>query len=403
MAKKNIFKQIKVTPEDLLLDPNNPRLVNDLNFTEKVEDKDIMKLQPKLEARFSESGTTGDEFTDIRDLYDSMLRVGYVGIDRIVVREIEGLSKFLVLEGNRRTSAIKRILKNAKKFTHADLQKFDEIKNTFDEIDVLHLKTKGLSDEEVEERISIMLGLRHFGSVLDWEPINRAFNAYQNYMNLEPALSEFKFDNTRCTEVANQLAVSPTKVKAALKTYVTYIQLTEINTSVEEEHYSLISAAIPLATKYKYFDQDPDNYKFSEDSLSRLQTLCQFEDRRSLRGQTEKLIVPEPKSFNRLGKLLKQKEKHKNEAIRKRAEQLINLVEAAETDDDGTLEMTIDRANSLLTTEVNRKEWVDEVGKLLEKRHNELPFDKYDGEGNHLKAKEQLEESIVHLRKIFGV
>ena len=307
------------------------------------------------------------------------------------------------MEGNRRTSAIKRILKNAKKFTHADLQKFDEIKNTFDEIDVLHLKTKGLSDEEVEERISIMLGLRHFGSVLDWEPINRAFNAYQNYMNLEPALSEFKFDNTRCTEVANQLAVSPTKVKAALKTYVTYIQLTEINTSVEEEHYSLISAAIPLATKYKYFDQDPDNYKFSEDSLSRLQTLCQFEDRRSLRGQTEKLIVPEPKSFNRLGKLLKQKEKHKNEAIRKRAEQLINLVEAAETDDDGTLEMTIDRANSLLTTEVNRKEWVDEVGKLLEKRHNELPFDKYDGEGNHLKAKEQLEESIVHLRKIFGV
>jgi len=43
------------------------------------------------------------------------------------------------------------------------------------------------------------------------------------------------------------------------------------------------------------------------------------------------------------------------------------------------------------------------VGKLLDKCHNELPFDKYDGEGNHLKAKEQLEESIVHLRKIFGV
>ena len=124
---KNIFKQIKVTPEDLLLDPNNPKLVNDLNFTEKVEDKDVMKLQPELEARFSESGTTGDEFTDIRDLYDSMLRVGYVGIDRIVVREIEGLSKFLVLEGNRRTSAIKRLLKNAKNFKGADLKKFDEI------------------------------------------------------------------------------------------------------------------------------------------------------------------------------------------------------------------------------------------------------------------------------------
>ena len=400
---KNIFKQIKITPEDLLLDPNNPRLVNDLNFTDKVADKDVLKLQPDLEARFSESGTSGDEFTDIRDLYDSMLRVGYVGIDRIVVREIEGLSKFLVLEGNRRTSAIKRLLKNAKNFKGADLKKFDEIKHTFDEIDVLHLKTKGLSDEQIEEHISIMLGLRHFGSVLDWEPINRAFNAYQNYMNLDPALSEFKFDNPRCTEVANQLAVSSAKVKSALKTYITYIQLTEINTSVEDEHYSLISAAIPLASKYKYFDQDPETYKFSEDSLSRLQTLCQFEDRKTLRGQPDKLIVPEPKSFNRLGKLLKQKNEHENEAIRKRAEQLINLVEAAEKDGDGNLDMTIDRANSLLTKEVNRKEWVDEVGKLLDKRHGELDFEKYDGEGNHLKAKEQLEESIVHLRKIFGV
>lgn len=401
----NIFNQIKVTPDDLLLDPNNPRLVDDF---EKVEDKDVMKLQSELESKFSESKAGKDEFTekftDISDLYNSMLRVGYVGIDRIVVREIEGKNKYLVLEGNRRTSAIKRLVTNAKTFKGADLNKYDKIKHTFDEIDVLQLKTKGLTEEQVEQRISIMLGLRHFGSVLDWEPINRACNIYQNYMSLEPGLSEFKFQNSRCAEVANQLAVSVSEVKAALKTYITYLQLTEINTSVEEEHYSLIAAAIPLASKsMMYFDQDDDSFKFSEDSLSRLQGLCQFEVRKGLRGQPKKIIVPEPKSFNRLGKLIRQRQGHKDEVIRNRAATLINQVEAAEVDDDGNLTTSIEDANSQLTKEMNRKNWVVEVGKLLDKREKDLPFEKYDGEGNHLKSKEQLEDSISIMRRVFGV
>ena len=65
--------------------------------------------------------------------------------------------------------------------------------------------------------------------------------------------------------------------------------------------------------------------------------------------------------------------------------------------------MTIDRACSLLTKEINRKEWVKSVRDLLETQQNELPFDKYDAEGNHLRAKEGLEKSIVHLRKLFDV
>ncbi len=400
---RNMFKPIKVTPDDLLLDPNNPRLVDDLHLNKKVDDKDVLKRQPGLEAKFSEAGRSGEDFTDIRDLYDSMKRVGYVGIDRIVVRELEGLGKFVVLEGNRRTSAIKRVLKNAKSFSQKEKEDFEQVKHTFEQVDVLQLQTKGLNAEEVEERISIMLGLRHFGSVRDWEPINRAFNAYQNYMSLEPRLNEFKIDNDRCKRVAHQLAVSLTEVKASLKTYITYIQLTEVNASVEEEHYSLISAAIPLGTKYKYFIQDAESYKFSEDSLAKLQALCQFEDRKMLRGQPDKLIVPEPKFFGRLGKLLKHSKVEDSDVIRKRAEDLIHLIEAAGSDEDGKLEMTIEKANSLLTCEINQRNWVVEVEKLLKKREEELPFDKYDGEGNHLKAKEQLESSISLIRKLFGL
>ncbi|MDB4460847.1 hypothetical protein N9047_01495, partial [bacterium] len=154
---------------------------------------------------------------------------------------------------------------------------------------------------------------------------------------------------------------------------------------------------------YKYFSQDKETYKFSEDSLSRLQNLCQFDQRKNLRGFPNKLIIPDPKTFNRLGKLIKHKMRHENETIRNRADDLIQLVEAGEVDSEGNLEMTIDRACSLLTKEINRKEWVSSVKALLETQQNELPFDRYDAEGNHLRAKEGLEKSIVHLRKLFDV
>jgi len=82
---------------------------------------------------------------------------------------------------------------------------------------------------------------------------------------------------------------------------------------------------------------------------------------------------------------------------------LVNLIEAGDTHADGNLKITIDSANNQLTKEINRKEWVAELKKLLAKRKSELPFSEYHGDGNHLLAKEKLENAIVNFRKIFGV
>ena len=409
MSKRQIFKPITVSPDDLILDPNNPRLVQDLRQSSKISDRDAMnsKTQRAIENRFSERSDSkkksqSEDFTNIKDLYDSMKRVGYVGIDRIVVREIEGSSKYLVLEGNRRTCTIKRLLKNAENFTGSDLVEFDEVKHTFEKIDALLIQTKGLSEEEVQDQIAIILGLRHFGSVKDWNAINRAFNTYENYMATEPIQKEFIADRKRREAVSAQLSISVGKVESALKTYIVYRQLTEDNSAVEEDHYSLIESGIKLTRYDNFFTQDKSTYEFCDESLGKLESLCQFSERKALTG-TSKLIVSEPSQFNRLGKLLKHSLDHKNEAIRVRAKQLVDLVQEGAVDEDGNLEMTVDQANSLLTTEMNRKEWVAAVKELLELQNEKLPLEGYDGEGAHLKAKENLEESIVHLRKIFGV
>ncbi len=409
MSKKQIFKPITVSAEDLVLDPNNPRLVQDLGQSSKISDRDAMNLktQREIENKFSEKSDSSkksqsEDFTNIKDLYDSMLHVGYVGIDRIVVREIEGSSKYLVLEGNRRTCTVKRLLNNAKNFTAKELVAFDEVKHTFEKIDALLIQTKGLSEEEVQDQIAIILGLRHFGSVKDWNAINRAFNTYENYMATEPIQEDFMADRKRRETVSAQLSISVGKVESALKTYIVYRQLTEDNSAVEEDHYSLIESGIKLTRYDNFFTQDKTTYAFCDESLGKLESLCQFSDRKALKG-TSKLIVSEPSQFNRLGKLLKHSIGHDNEAIRVRAKELVNLVQEGSVDDDGNLEITVDTANSLLTTEMNRKEWVGAVEELLKLQQEKLPLEGYDGEGAHLTAKENVEESIVNLRKMFGL
>jgi hypothetical protein len=393
MSNNIIFSPATLTPEDLLLDPNNPRLVNNFEPQKKVADEDLLKAQGLLLRRFSEKVGAGDDFTDISELYESMKTVGFSDVDRIVVREIKGINKYLVIEGNRRTAAVKRLLENSVEFELNELVTFKSIKNTFKEISCVVLQTKGLSDEEIENRISVILGLRHFGSIKEWGPISSAYNAYSNYMNIAPKMETFSTDGERTVKVARKLGKKPAHVKRLLQAYILYIQLTEVNSHVKKEHFSLIEASIVLATKYKYFRQNETTLKFDETSLVKLQTLCQFEIREQIRAKHErrdKLIMPEPRFFARLDKLIKVKKEHLNEAIRDRANDLMDLVESADVDENGTLKMTVDRAASLLTSEINRKEWVSTLAKHLTRRFNELPIEDYDKDGNHLLAKERL-------------
>src|SRR5437879_6533142 len=100
-----MLKEIHIPIEELLLDPNNPRFIRDLEQPVKVLDQEIEKIQEALLGRFSRNPAPEDpdfDVTNIKDLYDSMLRIGFVGIDRIVVRPLKNRKKkYLVIEGNR--------------------------------------------------------------------------------------------------------------------------------------------------------------------------------------------------------------------------------------------------------------------------------------------------------------
>jgi hypothetical protein len=164
----------------------------------------------------------------------------------------------------------------------------------------------------------------------------------------------------------------------------------------------LIESGISLSAS-RYFVQDPATFKLDEASVSCLIDLCQFEKRKDEKGK-KTLIIQEPGDFGSLGKMIKIANTHESDTIRKRAEGLIGEVESGDIDEQtGELTMSVDRALSMLTAEINRGAWVKTVTQYLDRQEDELPITKYHGQGNHLLAKETLDKAVVHLRTIFGL
>ena len=54
--------------------------------------------------------------------------------------------------------------------------------SSFTNINCMLLDTSDLSQDQIEHKITVILGIRHHGSLLEWEPLPRAFNIYTEYM-----------------------------------------------------------------------------------------------------------------------------------------------------------------------------------------------------------------------------
>lgn len=393
----------------LMLDPNNPRLVTTINLAEVVLDKDAESRQTDILAKFTENvnGTgdedASDEFFGIKDLMDSMRTIGYVPIDRIVVRKLDD-EKYLVIEGNRRVSAIKRLMDQYENGLPENKRDLDNVVDTFKELEVLELVTTGLTAEEVEKRINIILGLRHYGSLLGWEPLPKAYNTYHNYMILDPELAEFEDDRKRVREVASRLSISGAEVTRALRTYVAYLQLASEFEGVDPEYYSLILAGITNKNlqAHNYFPCDEKTYRLAQESLRKIVKVCQFADRKKL--HSSHIILNEPKAFNALGKLVKKAEIGDSAAVRDYAKSLLRQVESGEIDSEtDRLSLTLDEATSALEDFETSTRWVPTLRDLLRKQEKELTIEEYAGDGNDLLRKNELEKSLGIFRKIFGV
>ena len=150
----NLLEPIDIQLNQLLLDPNNPRfsdleqdfmVVNETRFPDqKVQEQTFEKMK--------------DQRFDVMELRDTIKSVGYLPIDRIVVRRWRGKKKntelYIVIEGNRRVAALKWLIE-LNEGGKQDLTK-EQIKN-FEELGALLLD----DEKAAAEALFIIPGLRH--------------------------------------------------------------------------------------------------------------------------------------------------------------------------------------------------------------------------------------------------
>src|SRR2546426_7407978 len=100
------FRPTPLKPQQLLLDPNNPRYQGDFEDFVFVPYDQIAQtrhqdraMERLLEDRFG-----------VKQLAESIAQVGYLPIDNLVVSPYQG-DTYLVIEGNRRLAAIRLLLR----------------------------------------------------------------------------------------------------------------------------------------------------------------------------------------------------------------------------------------------------------------------------------------------------
>ncbi len=397
MNGSDIFEAASVRLDDLLLDPNNPRCVTTLKLAAPVPDTEIEKHQGALLAAFDETGES--EFFSIKDLLDSFTLLGYQPIDKIVVRALPD-HKYLVLEGNRRVSAL-RILKQRLELGEADLP---DLARSMQAIPVMKLVTANLPPEEVAHRIAVLLGIRHHGSLLEWGPLPKAFNIYKTYMGLKPLRAQFRLDIDRIAKVAAMLSVPRKDVREALKVYIAFRQLEQKVDGVKAHHFSLIESVTSNRhlNAHGVIERDPNTFELSERSLQTIEQVCQFATRDSL--PTDKKILPKPQSVAPLGKLKDKAESSDSDAVRGLARRLYEEAISGEIDPEtGQLRISVESALDAVLELQSRTKWLDSLRALIDQMEHKLDKADFRGYGNDLLFLEKARKNLLPLRRVLRI
>ena len=261
-SKKSLLNlnKVKIKVNDLLLDPNNPRFSkhrNELLPDDKINDPSIQNetLKKMIES------------FDVDELEKSIRAKGFVPVDNVFVKKVG--DKYIVIEGNRRVSAVKNLLEKHK----AGKRKADvlptEIYKTLQAIDCYDL-TKNDPDE-----IDFILGLRHHGSIKQWGLLPSSFNIFKRYIE-EDDLNEdnFEYRAPLARKIADLYSLKQSDVRDKLRTYHTYLQLRDLTSAPDlEDHFSIIGDAIKNTTLRKEFGFNETTCTFSEEGAERFLNL----------------------------------------------------------------------------------------------------------------------------------
>jgi len=199
LLKKEEFEIKEIKLDNIFLDPNNPRFslekpVPDGRITEKSIQDSVLKNVKKF---------------DTDSLKDSIRRLGFLPIDKVVVRLIEGMDgKYVVVEGNRRIAALKEL---DKAHREGELSLPKEIYDTIVKFEVLVYKGKS------KDISWLIQGVRHISGVHRWGGLEQGELLHKLVKEAKMGLGE----------AASAVGIKSGEATKYLKSYIGYRQFKE--------------------------------------------------------------------------------------------------------------------------------------------------------------------------------
>ena len=207
----NTLRPIELNINQIFLDPNNPRFLSpDWDYISEDNITSDYIQQKTLDMMVTSYGV---------DKLAANIRInGFLKMDRIVVRKISTSNsssigtqsqpdQYVVLEGNRRISAIKVIHEELKTNSTIDA----EILNSITELECLEYVGSN------NEAAWIFQGLRHISGIADWPPFNKA----------KLLVDQMDSEGLNLTQVGERFGISPFAAGQWMRGYKAYEQASQ--------------------------------------------------------------------------------------------------------------------------------------------------------------------------------
>ncbi len=159
------LRETEVDLSHLFLDPNNPRYADLGDVKGYISESRIHEeaVQARAQLRI-EAGPY-----DLQQLQDSIKNIGFQPMDRLVVVDLPQSGHYMVVEGNRRLAALKRL---AADDASGDITLEDDVKKSIGKVPVLVIDD---SNKEARDYFArVLQGVRHVASVKPWGPYQQA-------------------------------------------------------------------------------------------------------------------------------------------------------------------------------------------------------------------------------------
>lgn len=222
----------------LLLDPNNYRFIDNKDYR-KVPIENVGDERIQLRTR---NLLLGKNKEGISDLIVSFQANGVLKLDPIQVKEIPNSTDLLVVEGNRRTAALKYLYEQYNKanpvgeLTLESFQNIEVVLNT-DENPIEHL---------------ITIGLHHISGKKKWSPVNQA-QLIQD-LRLKHGMTERK--------ICNSLAISKHSLRRSLRVLalIDSYKASDYGDQFQTNKYSIFEEIIKKVEMKHWLGWDDNDY-----------------------------------------------------------------------------------------------------------------------------------------------